>query len=356
MARSPRTAESAASEGPLPAPTGQAPTEDPSERAATLSLDRRKRRAASNRRLPNPESLELAEHLATSRSANCPIRKSFARRTDAGQSRPWLARLVGADSGRAAEPRIKIVLTLLFLAKDDQRSVSSVQAAKWALLLGLDDPDTQGARRVSSAVRWLSDEGFIDAERGQGRAPRLRVRHESGDGPWTSPVGRSGERQAESDRYFQLDHGFWANGWITVLSARAVAALLVVLDATWALEGTRYAPKRSTTGRAFSETIALPWKHITEQSLVDNYAISRDLFDRGVKELVGWGILETRKRSKSKRTEWDDSHLFREVRVRLEVLQCPVARIAAGEQIPPRREPGLANSLGVRPGSLKHWA
>ncbi len=328
-------------------PTSEPPTVDPSERAATLSVDRRKRRAATSRRTPNSASLELAEDLAKKRAANCAIRKSFARRADASQPRPWLARLVGADSGRAAEPRIKIVLTLLFLATEDEEFASRVQAAKWALLFGLDDPDTQGARRVSAAVRWLSDEGFIDAKRGQGRAPRLQVRHESGDGPWTSPVGRSGQKQPEADRYFQVDREFWANGWITVLSARAVAALLIVLDATWALDGTRYAPKESPPGRRFNKTIALPWKHITEQSLVEHYGVSRDLFDRGVNELIEWGVLEIRKRQKSTRTQWEESRWFRELRVRLEVLELPVMHVVAGQQVP-RREPGLGNALGAR--------
>jgi hypothetical protein len=46
--------------------------------------------------------------------------------------------------------------------------------------------------------------------RGRGRS--LPLPNESGDKRWTSPVGQTGRKIADDNRYSQLDRSFWAHG------------------------------------------------------------------------------------------------------------------------------------------------
>ena len=212
--------------------------------------------------------------------------------------------------------------------------MDNVPAATWALLLGLQDHEKLGAARVTSAIKALNDTGIILADQRRGREPRLLVRHEKGNAiPWTSPVGRKAEKHHEEDLYAQLDRGFWANGWITVLSARAVAALVILLDATWDQRGTDKVELEVRDDLVIGHTKALRWWHLTEEQLTAQYAVSRDLFDRGVNELVDWQLVEVRKRAAVDRTTWGERRWYRELRVRLEVLRAPVADLWEGKTV-----------------------
>ncbi len=227
------------------------------------------------------------------------------------------------------------MLTLLYLAREgDPWTVHNVPAATWALLFGLHDPEKLGAARVTAAIKALSETGIVHAEQRRGREPRLLVRHETGDDrPWSSPVGEKGKPHADEDLYAQLDRGFWANGWITVLSARAVAALVILLDGTWDQKGTDKVDEQVRDDLVVSRTKALRWWHLTEAQLTEQYAVSRDLFERGVKELLEWQLVESRKRAVVERTVWGDRRWYRELRVRLEVLATPVADVWAGKKV-----------------------
>jgi hypothetical protein len=305
-------------------------------RRAAADVDRLKRRVASERREPNPRALKLCADVGSRREAACNFRKSFSRRSDPASPAPVLARLVGAEAGRAAEPRVKLVLTLLYLAREGDRwTVDNVPAATWALLFGLHDPEKLGAARVTAAIKALDEAGIVHADQRRGREPRILVRHETGgDRPWTSPVGEKGKAHAEEDLYAQLDRAFWGNGWITVLSARAVAALIILLDATWDQKGTDKVEEQVREDLVVSRTKALRWWHLTEEQLTEQYAVSRDLFDRGVKELLAWQVVESRKRPVVERTTWGDRRWYRELRVRVEVLATPVADVWAGKSVP----------------------
>lgn len=297
------------------------------------SVDRRKREVANARREPDPRALKLAANLGGKREAPCALRKSFARRPDKESPRPLLARLVGPEAGRAAEPRLKLVLTLLWLARDnDGWTVEGVPAATWALLFGFTD-EKAGAARVSGAIRALNEAKIIEADQRRGREPRLLVRHELGDRAWTSPVGEKGKKHAEEDYYAQLAAAFWSNGWITVLSARAIAALLILLDATWNQKGTDKVDRELADGSILEQTKALRWWHLTEEQLKEQYAVSRDMFDRGVNELIDWQLVEARKRSSIERTSWGERRWYRELRVRLEVLDVPVMDVWNGKSV-----------------------
>jgi len=153
--------------------------------------------------------------------------------------------------------------------------------------------------------------------------------------PRGARLGEKGKKQAEEDLYAQLPRTFWANGWISVLSARAVAALVILLDATWAQKGTDQVDERVRDDLVIKRTKALRWWHLTEEQLDQQYAVSRDLFDRGIKELLEWNLVESRKRTSGSRTTWGDRRWYRELRVRLEVLNAPVLEVWNG-QVPAR--------------------
>lgn len=298
-------------------------------------LERRKRQLAAQPRRSDPVALKLAADVGGRRKADCPIRKTFARRAAPDAPLPLLARLVGAQAGRAGEPRLKLYLTTLFLARDGDRwHVDKVPAATWATLCGLDQPETAGAVRINAAIGALVDLKAIEADRRQGREPRLRVRREDLQAPWTSPVGVTGALHAAEDLYAQLDRGFWANGWVTLLSARAVAALVILLDATWEREADKVRGEPDADGRCYSVTKALRWWHLPEDQLGDDYGVSRDLFDRGVKELLAWQLVEQRNRRVADRSAWAERRWYRELRVRLEVLRTPAADVEAGRMVP----------------------
>ena len=315
---------------------GKAGAHPLSSKGATskAQIEKQKRKLAAARRKPNPLALKLAANLGSRRDRACAIRKSFSRRDDPSQSRPVLARLVGGDAGRAAEPRIKLMLTLLWLAREDDRwTIDGIPAATMALLFGLDDHEKLGAARVTAAIRALDKVGIVKASQQRGREPRILVQHEKGKGKWTSPVGTLGQAGAKKDYYCQLDAGFWANGWITVLSSRAVAALVILLDATW----NRNDDKTTITtddGLKFDKPVALDWWHISEKDLAEEYGVSRDLFDRGVNELLAWTVVESRKRSIVERTTWGERRWYRQLRVRLEVLRTPVIDLWNGKDVP----------------------
>ena len=229
---------------------------------------------------------------------------------------------------------MKLALTLLWLAREDDRwTIDGVPAATMALLFGLDDPEKLGAARVTAAIRALEEAGIVKASQRRGREPRILVQHETGKGEWTSPVGERGQPLAKKDYYCQLDAGFWANGWITVLSSRAVAALVILLDATWGRNDDKVLTKTSD-GREFEKTVSLDWWHIPEETLVQQYGLSRDLFDRGINELIVWRLVEQRKRAIVERTTWGERRWYRLLRVRLEVLQTSVIDVWKGVNTP----------------------
>ncbi len=303
-------------------PFSATPTEDPPRREL--------------RRMPNPDAIELAEEVGRLRLSDCNVRKSFSRRADDTEAVPVLAQLVGKGAGRAAEPRVKVALTLLFLAREgDPWTVENVSGETWALLFGLDEPKTAGAARIGKAIRALTKEGIVRSHQERGAMPKLLVRHEAGSGkPWKSPVGERGIKGEPADFYMQLDRGFWANGWISVLSARAVTALVILLDATWKRHGHETIPVPGEDGKTtYAVTTWLPWQYLSEADLRKNYGISRDMFDRGVAELDQWQLIEKRVRPTHPKPTWARDRWFRELRVRVEVLRTPVVDIAAGKRV-----------------------
>lgn len=169
-----------------------------------------------------------------------------------------------AVMARAGDTRLKLYLWLWwhdqhFGKNPDQRGVRW-PTAWWAQLLALDEPDTNGARAVGKQLTWLAANNYLTRD---GRRPaHLAARNHDGS-------------QLTYDRptaYVGLPANFWTGGWITRLSPRAIAALLIVMD---------YARPRIR----ISDATTAPAVFIHEGELLKHFALSVDFFHDGLNEL-----------------------------------------------------------------------
>jgi hypothetical protein len=87
----------------------------------------------------------------------------------AGRS-PACPRILRGSGGRGGAARLKLYLTLLWLARNRnrERPVFAYPAQQLATLIGLPGPATAGARRIQEALHWLADAGFVALDRRPG--------------------------------------------------------------------------------------------------------------------------------------------------------------------------------------------
>ncbi len=160
------------------------------------------------------------------------LRTAFAEQRDSDGPDTPLARIL--RGGRGGEVRLKLLLSLLWIAVQEPHDVA-LPGRVWAELFGLDDPTSNGARRVAAAFRWLVKENFLDAKEEPGKPTRLLLKEETGlDRPYRIPGARIGQlRRAGQDwevhRYVKIPKEVWTNGWIASLSGPALAMLLVLI-------------------------------------------------------------------------------------------------------------------------------
>jgi hypothetical protein len=138
-----------------------------------------------------------------------------------GPSAPLQEMLRG---GRGGGVRVALYLTLVMRATKEPYTLSAMPAASYARLLGLHEPATLGARRISQAMKWLTEKRLILVdEAGRGRPPIITV---------LDPAGGGGRRQAREARYITIPIEMWSQGWIAVLSGRALAMYVVLRELT----------------------------------------------------------------------------------------------------------------------------
>lgn len=170
---------------------------------------------------------ELVE--SSGRREHTPIRKAFALAPD--DSVPPLAQLV-STKGRGGSVVVKLYLALVWRCSKPPFD-TNISARHWAALLGLDDPNAGGSRRVHAALRRLEDLRLVRLDRRRGEAPLITILRESGSGdaytlPSTSYVTSAGDEK-EKHLYFKVPKGLWTSGHLQAMSASALAMLLVVL-------------------------------------------------------------------------------------------------------------------------------
>jgi hypothetical protein len=198
------------------------------------------------------------------RKSGVGFRVAFVRDEDGN---PPLAQLLrGNDAvrgGRSGDVRLKLYATLVMRATAKPYGLDGTPAYAYAQMLGVASPSGAGARRVTTALRWLHDNGFVELDNPvQGKPPELHVLHPAGE-------------QAGSARYASYPIEMWTNGWIATLPGRAVALYLVLRELTGGSPG----------GWAHAEG----WRKA-------EYGLSADTWTRATADLVNAGLLETRQR------------------------------------------------------------
>lgn len=221
-------------------------------------------------KLASKAAKELLE--TSGRREEIPVRNAFVRSSDPDQPPP-LSRLV-RTRGRGGAVPVLLYLALIWRCSAPPFS-TDLQARKWAALLGLEDPDVRGARRVTNALDVLERERLVRLERRRGESTIVTVLSESGDGsayqlPSTATARAKTKAIAERHRYFKIPPKLWTTGDIQSMSAGAIAMLLILLC------------ERNVDGR--------PTWWSTER-FPQLFAISPSMRAKGTKELEDLGLL-----------------------------------------------------------------
>jgi hypothetical protein len=245
-------------------------------------------------RTPSEHALHLAATLsARLKERPLRIRRSFIRSQSGG--RPPLANLL--RGGQGGEVRLKLLLSLLWTAGggregDERHQTRPYPARAWAGLLDLDAPEGNGQRRVRDAIQWLKAEGFLDSKpqpRG-GPIPLTLLREDGSGETYTDPGRGAARKKAEGgfpreDLFITLLPTFWTDGWIAVLSGRAIAMLLILADVT----------------------VRERW--ISPRLARERYGISEDTWSKGLAELRDYDVVKVKKEPVG-----EDAFDFRRVR------------------------------------------
>lgn len=180
-------------------------------------------------------ALRAAELLAkdSGRRAEIPVRNLFVRNDDA-EIVPPLAKLVSTGGGRGGEVPVKLYLALIWRCAAEPYE-TDILARQWAELLGLNEPATLGARRITKALNTLKEANLVELTPRRGESTIVTLLHESGSGnpyrlPSTAHQRATSDAERQQNRYFKVPISLWTEGHIQEISASAVAMLLVLLE------------------------------------------------------------------------------------------------------------------------------
>ena len=178
-------------------------------------------------------SLNYAAELAaySGRRRQVPVRNSFVRNDDPDELPP-LARLL-RRGGRGGAVPIKLYISLIWRCSAPPFD-TEISARKWAVLLDLPDPNSLGARRITTALETLNDENLVNLEKRRGDSTTVTLREESGLGikyslPSTKYKKTKDEDEKRHHQYFKVPFALWTDGHIQQMSAPALAMLLILL-------------------------------------------------------------------------------------------------------------------------------
>lgn len=212
------------------------------------------------KKIPSLLSIQATHYAAQklARQAAAPIRVEFMGDAKGGQP---VARLL--RGGRGGEIRLKLFLSILWLAPRSPRHELSFRSTFWAELLDLAQPAGAGARRIGDAISWLEREGFVSAVRRTGYAPQLTLLDERGNREkYRHPPGH----------YLKLPSEFWTRRWIHDMSGAGLAIFLVSLAELY-----RHGPKLEF------------W--LAPRVARETYGLSSDTWTKGARELARLGLI-----------------------------------------------------------------
>lgn len=228
-------------------------------------------------------SLEYAEDVARRvDKRSVPVRNGFVERLDpAATNDAPLAVLMRGGQGGAV--RLKLLLAMLWFSVRPPHE-TSYPARGWAGLLGLDEYETNGARRVTAAIEWLETNALVRVVRQPGVPSKVFLLDERATGkayklPFKALEAKraAGGEESRDDYYLTLPVDFFTRGWLAVLSAPAVAMLLVmVLEAKYSgrMTGLWHSPAQAKA----------------------RFGLSQDTRTAGLQELEKYGIVDRRTR------------------------------------------------------------
>lgn len=188
---------------------------------------------------------------------------------------------------RAGDVRLKLHLHLALIATRSPFEIDAPPAHYLAGVLNL--PASTGARRISEALTWLHDNGFIDRVRRPGATPHIRVLHH-------------GSVSAANGRYVRAPLSLWTNGWILTLPARAIALFLILQEAS---------------GGSSDNSAVL------SGSRKDQYGLSTDTWARAADDLAERGLLDVKEvfAAASSRDEYEPKRRRRRYTLKPEGLE-----------------------------------
>lgn len=228
--------------------------------------------------LPYLPSMKLAKQLSGSgRRIDIPIRKSFVRASKPGIEPP-LAKIVSRGGGGGAVA-LKLYIALIWRCSG-RNFDTDISARLWALLLGLEDPNAKGSRRIAKALKLLAELKLITLTPRRGESSIVQLLDESGNGkPYQLPSTAYTKMKLERDRYLKVPSVLWTqSAQIQRMSAPAMTMLLILL-----CEGSgETAHKLSTEGKPV-------WMSV--ERFTERYPISPAMRSRGTKELISLALL-----------------------------------------------------------------
>lgn len=203
------------------------------------------------------ERLRAWRCAAKRRGTSIPVPTTFLR--DPRQGDPPLARMIRAGRG---DVRLGIYLCLLLRATQKPHDVRRNPVPwAWAEMLCLDDPKGSGARRVTSAFKWLARERLVALQKRAGTTPVVQLLDPAGTG-----------QPFALDTWASVPLELWEHGWIFYLRETSLAVLLMLLDL-------QYGTKSMADAR-----------FVTPERR-RNYGLSDDTWTRGTRDLRHRGLL-----------------------------------------------------------------
>lgn len=213
----------------------------------------------------------IARSLGGRQGLGAPVRRSFARSRDGAGAPSPVAEVISSGKtrgGPGGTTRLRLLLSVMWKAGAKAPYSVSGTPAWWARLIGIDDPDVEGARSVRNALRDLQNRGLLRPTRpGTAATQSVTPLLEDGSGTAYTPPERD---------YFRVPEVFWTQGIITRLQAPALVMLLCVLSVSQWDERTQ-------------QFHVVQFRPTTTKQV---FGVSDSTRKRGLKELSDQGLLE----------------------------------------------------------------
>ncbi|GAA1356120.1 hypothetical protein GCM10009636_24870 [Arthrobacter koreensis] len=211
-----------------------------------------------------------------------PIRKSFVRVEKGADTPPPLAELV-KRGGRGGGVIVKLYLALVWRCSGGDFD-TDISARTWANLLGLEDPNIKGARRIAKAIKILEECKLISVSPRRGEPSVITLLDESGDkSPYDLPSTSYATKKLRRDIYFKVPTTLWTEGFIQRMSAPAMTMLLILL----AEQSGDVSPGESDGKEVWWSTERFP----------QQYFVSPSMRSRGTKDLRDLNLLYVQRAS-----------------------------------------------------------